>query len=128
MEKLCTICDTTYSIDNFRLIKGKYRAAYCKRCTNKRRSEKRKLDGTDRDRRLRRTYGISEKIYKEMYDFQQGKCLICENYYDQLVIDHSHTSGNNRGLLCKTCNIGLGMFKDNPYLLEMAKNYLLKFK
>jgi hypothetical protein len=42
----------------------------------------------------------------------------------RLSIDHSHNSKNIRGLLCKKCNTGIGMFKDNIQLLENAINYL----
>jgi len=55
---------------------------------------------------------------------QQGsKCGIC-GQVGELVIDHDHTTGKFRGLLCSTCNKGLGHFSDSSVLLENAARYL----
>ena len=40
-------------------------------------------------------------------------------------IDHDHKTGQIRGVLCSSCNLGLGKFKDDPQLLEFARIYLL---
>lgn len=56
---------------------------------------------------------------------QNGGCAICGKIMkDKLVLDHCHRSGKARGLLCPTCNSGLGFFKDKPALLENAVMYL----
>ena len=63
---------------------------------------------------------------------QEGKCAICGRtgeepamrYGGRLVLDHNHTTNEIRGLLCGSCNIGLGHFKDSPELLQKAKEYL----
>ncbi|WP_407664890.1 endonuclease domain-containing protein [Micromonospora tarensis] len=39
-------------------------------------------------------------------------------------MDHCHTSKDVRGVLCRTCNTGLGMFRDNTALLQAAVRYL----
>ena len=71
-------------------------------------------------------YGITLEDYKNMYISQEGKCDICKESSKKLVVDHCHTNGNVRGLLCTACNSGLGFFKDNiPNLLEATK-YLIK--
>lgn len=57
---------------------------------------------------------------------QSGKCLICNEIPKRLVVDHCHTSGKVRGLLCDHCNTGLGRFKDSPELLMAAIRYLKK--
>ena len=51
-------------------------------------------------------------------------CTICGQGGD-LVVDHDHQTNKIRGMLCNHCNRGLGHFKDNPNLLEYARNYLL---
>jgi hypothetical protein len=51
------------------------------------------------------------------------QCVICGSN-EKLVVDHSHKTGNVRGLLCNHCNRGLGHFKDDPMLLEFAAQYL----
>jgi hypothetical protein len=57
-----------------------------------------------------------------------GACEICggppTGRTKRLSIDHDHATGAFRGMLCGHCNTGLGMFKDNPVLLEKAISYL----
>lgn len=79
--------------------------------------------------KMKQSYGIGLPEYMEMYSKQNGKCLVCEterpNFGKQgLVIDHCHSKGHIRGLLCVHCNTGLGQFKDNPDLLQKAIEYL----
>ncbi len=84
-----------------------------------------------RNSRLRRQYGITIEDYEEMLASQEGKCAICgtttpwpKGKYQNFCIDHDHESGKIRGLLCGSCNPGLGSFKDNPELLRKAARYL----
>jgi hypothetical protein len=51
------------------------------------------------------------------------ECVICGNNGD-LVVDHDHSTGKVRGMLCNHCNRGLGHFRDSPMLLEFAVQYL----
>jgi hypothetical protein len=59
---------------------------------------------------------------------QQERCAICSKAAPengkQLGLDHCHKTGKIRGLLCDTCNLGLGYFRDNPGLLRAAAQYL----
>ena len=50
-------------------------------------------------------------------------CPICEEV-KPLVVDHSHDTGNVRGLICRECNLGLGNFYDNLKALANAITYL----
>lgn len=52
------------------------------------------------------------------------ECVIC-GVGGKLVVDHDHTTGEVRGMLCNHCNRGLGHFRDDPHLLEFARMYLL---
>lgn len=79
---------------------------------------------TRRSRHLIDTYGIDEWDYAERYVEQQGSCGICGRHREILFVDHDHNTGQIRGLLCHTCNMGLGLFKDSKQLLESAYNYL----
>lgn len=77
--------------------------------------------------RLKR-YGLSVEDFKRMYDQQEGGCAICGRELDRIDIDHDHLIGHVRGLLCHSCNIGLGAFKDNPAILSKAIQYLIGIK
>lgn len=50
-------------------------------------------------------------------------CIICAAT-EALVVDHDHRTGRVRGSLCQRCNMGLGHFRDDPELLELAAMYL----
>jgi DNA-directed RNA polymerase subunit M/transcription elongation factor TFIIS len=66
-------------------------------------------------------YGISKKEMTKL--LESGKCAICGGD-TALGVDHSHETGEVRGLLCRTCNSGLGFFRDSPELLQKAIQYL----
>lgn len=76
---------------------------------------------------LRNEYGITLDEYNAMHDAQGGLCLICKEPCDRharLSVDHSHTTGKIRGLLCDRCNKVLGLFRDDPATLRTAAIYL----
>lgn len=51
-------------------------------------------------------------------------CDICKEYTEYPVIDHCHSTGRVRGVLCPAHNTALGLFKDNPVHLRAAATYL----
>ena len=74
-----------------------------------------------------RKYGITPQEYDALLEKQEGKCAICKEtcaVYGRLCVDHDHTTGKIRGLLCNHCNTGLGKFKDKVELLDVAIEYL----
>lgn len=77
---------------------------------------------------LSHKYDLTFERYDEMFEAQEGKCMICSvdlvPHSKQSAVDHNHTTGKVRALLCSMCNRGLGHFKDNPDLLMRASNYL----
>jgi hypothetical protein len=82
---------------------------------------------------LKRTYGITLEHYQQLLEEQDAKCKICDSegfvmnkdrHKVKLVVDHDHLTGKVRGLLCHNCNRALGLFKDNPRIIESAVNYL----
>ncbi len=87
-----------------------------------------KLRAKDRERDRTRMYGITSVEYLKMAESQSGQCKICgttELYgRTRLAIDHCHSTGRIRGLLCTKCNAGLGMFSDNIEKLTNAISYL----
>ena len=70
-----------------------------------------------------RGHPISRDEFNALEKAQEGRCKICKKE-KPLVIDHCHAEGHVRGLLCKQCNSGLGMFYDNIAYLSEAIEYL----
>ena len=112
MLKKCAKCGQILPLSMFT---GK--GTYCKTCS--------------RDYAWQYKYGISPEQYYDLYQQQGGKCKICgaeasEGKY--LCIDHNKETGEVRGLLCRECNVGLGMFKDSPDVIKKALKYLKENK
>jgi hypothetical protein len=79
------------------------------------------------ERSLRYRYGLTPEDLMHMHEQQGGVCLICKGPPKEgrnLDVDHCHTTGKIRGLLCNNCNRGLGHFQDNPSFLLTAAEYL----
>ena len=64
-------------------------------------------------------------LKREHYDRMEKQCAICGST-KYLAIDHDHAEEFVRGLLCRLCNQGLGLFRDNPELIAKASEYLRK--
>ncbi|HVI40683.1 MAG TPA: endonuclease VII domain-containing protein [Anaerovoracaceae bacterium] len=75
---------------------------------------------------LKVTYGVSESKYNEMSAAQHDKCAICDSN-KKLYVDHDHSSGKVRGLLCNRCNLKLGIIEDSEFVAK-ANKYLTNFK
>jgi len=76
-----------------------------------------------------RKYGLTLEGYDNLLKEQNECCKICGTHYLQVTrqlldVDHCHTTGKVRGLLCTDCNGGLGKFKDNIILMQEAIKYL----
>lgn len=81
--------------------------------------------GYHHEYRLITIYGITEAEYQIILSGQGGVCAICSKSVDgRLHVDHDHETKVVRGLLCGTCNRGLGMYQDKPELLRKAADYL----
>jgi hypothetical protein len=70
-------------------------------------------------------YGITLEDYNSMFIKQGGKCAICfEMQEGSLDVDHCHTTGKVRGLLCRKCNLAIGFIKDRKDLAIRISEYL----
>ena len=86
----------------------------------------------DRERNLRKEFGIGIDEYNTMLDKQNGVCSICKceettkraGRVMALSVDHCHETGKIRGLLCNSCNRALGKFRDSVVHLTAAIRYL----
>lgn len=79
-------------------------------------------------------YGLSWEEYENLYLTSQGACSICskplsllkEEHKETAHVDHCHTTGKIRGILCRSCNRGIGYLNDSPERLHKAAEYLTK--
>ncbi len=89
----------------------------------------------DRNSQLQRTFGIDLNDYIRMAVEQNNLCAICGQPETQmrggkvkaLAVDHNHTTGTIRGLLCSDCNTGLGKLRDSQTILNAAIAYLDRY-
>lgn len=76
--------------------------------------------------------GLTPVKYNTMLDLQGHVCTVCKqppyNRSDVLCVDHCHATGENRELLCRSCNWGIGKLKDDPNLCLAAAVYLTKWR
>lgn len=104
----------------------------------KKRSDKwyKKFKIRHKNNTLLRKYGITVEQYNEMLVKQNGKCKICDNAQlsgnqwgrYNLVVDHCHKTNIVRGLLCSSCNRGIGLMKESINSFKNAIIYLEEFK
>ena len=84
----------------------------------------------NRELNYKRKFGITLEDYNRMLKSQNNRCAICNRksnnhrLYKHLDVDHCHTTGKVRGLLCHGCNAGIGSLQDDVELLEKAIAYL----
>jgi Recombination endonuclease VII len=71
-------------------------------------------------------YGITDPEYQNLLKTQEGKCAVCQTPMASPHIDHCHKTKKVRGLLCQSCNHGIGFLKDNIAILKSAIKYLGK--
>lgn len=115
---VCTSCRKDQSQVNF--------FGYRKLCTSCHYNRYKKQA---RDSKLKKTYGISSDMYAEMLEKQGYRCAICFStdpggrgvYFH---VDHNHTTGVVRNLLCSGCNLAIGHMKDSPDIARKIARYL----
>jgi len=86
-----------------------------------------KIIKNNRKNKLLRHYSITEQQYEDIFTNQTGLCKICGlQDKKRLAVDHCHKTGKVRGLLCNSCNRGIGYLRDNPLLMRNAADYVEK--
>lgn len=127
------------SLGNFHANRKPGGQAYCKECRRKQNgiyyaAYKDKIlskkSGRSRERKramwIKSTYGLGPGDYENLLNQQNGVCAICGQLDKSgiLDIDHDHSTGKVRGLLCGKCNTGIGQLRDDPVLCRKAAEYL----
>jgi hypothetical protein len=136
-DKECRKCGTVKDMSEFyrhHTNPEKNSHSWCKRCTcdyaleQQKTRSKEKTSLINRRSKIKNTYGITLEQFDEMLTSQNGGCAICKTQVPggrgNFTVDHCHSTGRIRGLLCNSCNVGLGSFKDSPSLLIAAAKYV----
>jgi hypothetical protein len=123
------ICDTCIKLKGF----TSKDTTTCRGCIRDKtdlavaKARKAKLTHLTEEQRLAlkvKRYGISAERYRQILENQNGLCAICLRD-KELVIDHNHDTGEVRGLLCTSCNTGIGLLGDSDVSrMERALSYI----
>lgn len=120
--------------DRVHHAKGKCKSCYNVRNAQKQAAKASKTAGLEakkahkekiRNARYLRAYGITSKDVDAMRFAQKGRCAICNKSFKHLNVDHHHNTNTVRGLLCGTCNRGIGNLRECTTTLLNAVKYLL---
>ena len=135
--RVCFSCKRAlpFTPEHFYRSNTRYLQRECKPCNKRRRAAWWKSSLGKRssaNTKLKARFGITVEQFEAKLKEQDGKCLICGATQSvlghKLAVDHNHTTGKIRGILCKSCNIGIGNLKDSPILLRQAADYLERYK
>lgn len=71
-------------------------------------------------------FGLTVEAYNLLLEKQNGACAVCftKPVTQALSVDHDHRTGKVRGLLCQSCNVGIGFLKDDARLMRNAADYI----
>lgn len=119
-QNICKSCEN-------KRIRESNRIAYNKEYAKRKRQENcPKFKRTERNQNLKRFYGITIEDFELMLNNQNGVCKICssDNGGNTLHVDHCHSTGKVRGLLCGKCNTAIGLMNDDIDVLLSAIKYL----
>jgi hypothetical protein len=140
----CKKCDETKEGELFKKacnsITG--RLPICKRCDSQQKSlryhtvekHKKKVLKYGAARKRLDRYGVTQETFEAIFCAQNGSCAICNVKLDSSekkfrpFMDHCHSTGKIRGILCSCCNAGIGMLRDSEDLLLNSIKYLSKYK
>lgn len=133
-SKTCLKCKLEKSASEFTKNKSGRHGLYshCRDCKNESwrvHYKKNRTDILERSKwaQLKYYYQISKEDYIKLLAKQNGVCAVChqtQRYKKSLAVDHCHKTNMVRGLLCDSCNRGIGFFEDNIERLSGAIKYL----
>ncbi len=131
--KICRRCDVAKPLKEFYKRKGYKKVSHLAWCIDCQKLLSRNRYLADKEQRwiegISRKYGITHSEYSKLNNVQRGQCAICFTVpaSHKLAVDHHHASKKVRGLLCRSCNLIIGLCKEDPKTLENAIRYLAKY-
>lgn len=130
-------CDTCGALFTVAFMRGHNNRVSCDQCMA--RDDYRKMAG--KNSTLKNRYGITFVEFTELISLQRSQCKICGEALlsgsftvekiikkDEICVDHCHSTGKVRGLLCHSCNVALGHVKDNVEVLSKMIEYVQQHK
>ena len=133
--KTCRKCKISKEIDAFNSqedTSDKLRS-WCRECSSaysKDWAEGKKGTSYRRGTSLKARYGITEEDFNIMHEAQNGLCALCDKSFSKIArVEHCHTTGKIRGLVCDGCNLTIAFFEkfqQQPELTVKIRRYLEK--
>lgn len=120
--KFCNGCKENKPLEDFHKS-AKYGTQYrCKPCVRE------YWRARHYDTYYMKTYGITREEFDSMVEAQGGLCAVCgrDNNGKPLCVDHNHTTGEVRELLCTPCNAALGQLQEDPERINALAAYAIK--
>jgi hypothetical protein len=134
--KTCRACKQYTAMSEYHLETGAPdgHRRRCKSCEGSQQKARRTANpgraaASTRKSKLKKSYGITPEEFDTMLEDQYGACSLCGSTSPggrdkRFHVDHDHATGAVRSLLCSSCNVGLGHFRDNPALMRRAAAYV----
>lgn len=128
--RTCNICNTEKPLTDFYANRHSAfgRSYRCKMCSHESALQRSPNYKTQRRAyQLKVRYGMSIETYEALLSSQGSKCAICRSHFKsdrQTFVDHCHGTDKVRGLLCASCNSGIGHLQDSADILRNAVRYL----
>ena len=137
-KKKCTKCERELSTNQFfkelrnkNKLDGACKDRQTKTSLKWKMNNKRKIDDWSQKYNMQYNHRLSWEEFEELVDEQEGKCAICNvelilggHKNESTCVDHDHKTGAIRGILCRLCNRGIGLLKDDINILREAANYI----
>ena len=149
--RICTVCKIEKSLSEYHnapKVKIDGKDSQCKQCKAKKGKEYLKSlpAGVHRSRRkkysgeyalnmnYKRFFGLNLEIVRKMWEEQDRKCASCSKEINlggkdramKSNLDHNHTTGKVRGLICNMCNLQVGVLENTKKMKNLIQ-YLKKY-
>lgn len=132
----CKDCQEELTIFNTFWQNGS-RRGICKECQSKRmkkwndaNKERKKI--LNRNYKLKNDFNLTTEQFDELLQKQGGVCAVCKNPNNvegrELSVDHCHSTGTIRGLLCQKCNVALGLLNEDESIIFNLLEYLQEYR
>ena len=138
MNKLCKACGQEKDVEtDFYKFFDKwadkhYFSSRCKPCHNEQRKNNPNTKKNRKSEKLKLRYGLTYEQWEDMRKSEDYSCMACgiteEEIGGVLDVDHCHTTGKARGLLCNACNTSLGRMNENAEALRALADYIEDYR